>query len=144
MRRLRSKRALSPLIATVVLISATIVGGMLVYNYFQKSFNSVAAKSGALELTATSEYLNETHKLVHLEIYNTYGDPVQIVDIKGIDSKGNTYNVTVISGNSSGEIASGEKYSIIAVVPSSTTAIYVDYRIGNSQTILQSTPVKIS
>lgn len=146
MKNLRgSRRGLSPLIATVVLISATIVGGMLVYNYFQKSFSSVTARSGALEISATAEYLNQSSKLVHLVIYNTYNTPINITKIKGIESSGVSTTVNLIGSESIHIlIPSGGKYSTILVVPNTTVAIYVNYKIVGSGNILQSNPVSLS
>jgi flagellin-like protein len=150
-RRLRSKRGLSPLIATVVLISATIVGGMLVYNYFQKSFNSVTARSGALQVSATSEYLSDTSKLVHITLLNTYDQPVKIKSIVAVYQNGSVEEVSIISSSGTSRsasglsvtIPSGGKYSVVAVVPNDAVAVYVTYTIGNSNTVLQSSPVKI-
>ena len=141
----RSKRGLSPLIATVVLISATIVGGMLVYNYFQKSFNSVTARSGALEITASVNYLNESYKLVHLVIYNTYNSAVNITNVEGLSTSGSPVHLEVVSAEV-GKIVipAGGKYSIILIAPSSTAAVYVEYTISGSNAVLQSNPVSIS
>ncbi len=145
MRSRAKRRGLSPLIATVVLISATIVGGMLVYNYFQKSFNSLTAGSGALQITASSEYLNETSKLVHLDLYNMYDKPVTLIDVVAVKGDGSTVKVPIVSGGASTSvISSGEKQSLIVIAPNDAVAIYAEYKVEGSNTILQSSPVRIS
>ena len=134
----RNKRALSPLVASVVLISAAILGGVLVYNYFQKSVTTVVGSSGTLQLSLDYDYLNATHLIVHLEALNSYQEPVTITKIVGVTSTG--ARIDIATGLNA-QVEPGSKYSTVLVVKSDVKAIYVVYNIGDKT--LESTPVTI-
>jgi len=137
------RRGLSPLVATVVLISATIIGGMLVYNYFQKSVNVIASKSGSLQLSVDYSYLNSTHKLVYIEVYNAYADKVILKSVKVIHPDGSVTTAAILENRVNQPLAPNTKYSIVAVVPNDVTAVYLTYTIGDSNVELTTSPVRL-
>ena len=135
----RNKRALSPLVASVVLISAAILGGVLVYNYFQKSVTTVVGSSGTLQLSLDYDYLDATRLIVHLEALNSYQEPITITGIMGVKNDGTRVNLT--TGGLNIQVEPGSKYSTVLVIPSDIKAIYVIYNIEGKT--LESTPVTI-
>jgi len=122
----RARKGLSPLVASVVLISAAILGGVFVYNYFQKSVNTVVGGSGTVQLTADYDYLNATHVIVHIEILNSHQSPVKITDIKGVDATG---SIVAIKQGLNVNLEPGGKYSTVAIVPSGVKAVFVTYEL---------------
>ncbi|GAB6147571.1 archaellin/type IV pilin N-terminal domain-containing protein [Stetteria hydrogenophila] len=138
-----SRRGLSSLIATVVLISATIVGGLAVYNYFQKSMDTVAATSATLALSVRSEYLNADTRLVFIEATNLYDVPVNITSVYVVD--GNGGHVQVPAGSVRGApvtVEPGAKATIIAAVPSSATAVYLVYQADGKILYTEPAPLR--
>ncbi|MEB3816801.1 MAG: hypothetical protein LRS46_02510 [Desulfurococcales archaeon] len=131
------RKALSPLVSTIVLISAAIVGGVIVYNYFQNSVHTIAASSGTLEVSANSYYLNATSKLVYIDVFNSYSKEVTIKSVKAVLVNGTIKEVSVTSKT----IAPGAKASIVVTLPANTKAVYVEYVYNNQN--LESNPVTI-
>jgi flagellin-like protein len=99
-RARRARRGLSPLIAAVVLISATIVGGMLVYQYFQNSMNKAQALAQGVSISADTIPLTANKSLITVTVVNNYDKPIQVKGANGIDTNGNTTQLTPSAGTS--------------------------------------------
>lgn len=132
------RRALSPLVSSVVLISAAVIGGVIVYNYFQSNINSIAAATGSLQISADYTYLNSTTKIVYLEVLNTYKKPITISSIKVVLDNGTT--ITIDTQDQT--VDSGSKGSLIVNVPASGKLVYVVYQLGEKT--MYSNPIQIS
>ena len=118
------RRALSPLVSTIVLISAAIIGGIIVYNYFQNSVNTIAASSGALQVSASTTYINEQTKLVHVDLVNTYSKPITVSAVTVVLDNGTQKDITLSQAQT---IAAGSKATLIVSVPANAKVLYVDY-----------------
>jgi hypothetical protein len=132
------RRALSPLVSTIVLISAAIVGGIIVYNYFQNNVNTIAASSGALQVSASATYLNAQTKLVHVELVNTYSKPVNVTGVTVVLADGTQKSVTLSQPQT---VAAGSKATFIVDVPASAKILYVDYTYNGQS--MESSAVQI-
>ncbi|MEB2835995.1 MAG: hypothetical protein GSR80_001204 [Desulfurococcales archaeon] len=137
MERRSTRRALSPLVSTIVLISAAIIGGIIVYNYFQNSVNTIAASSGSLQVSAESLYINSTSKLVHISVVSTYQKPVTIRSVVLVLDNGSTVAVTPQSTT----VAPGSKASLVITAPADAKLVYVRYEYNNHK--LETNPVSI-
>ena len=131
------RRALSPLVSTIVLISAAIIGGIIVYTYFQNSVNTIAASSGSLQVSAESLYINSTSKLVHLSIVSTYQKPVTIKSVVLVLDNGSSTAITPQSTT----VAPGSKASLIVTAPADARLVYIKYGYNNHE--LETNPVSI-
>lgn len=132
------RRGLSPLIAAIILIGITLVGGAMVYAYFNKSMDTVAALGEGLFVKATSADLGAAGKLVHVEAVNNYGDPVQITAVIAVDDAGNQNRIALQTPI---EVAPGDRATVTEVVPANTIVVILEYQVGG-QTLL-SDPVEI-
>jgi hypothetical protein len=137
-RRASRRRALSPLVSSVVLISAAVIGGVIVYNYFQSNINSIAAATGSLQVSADYTYINSTTKMVYLEVLNTYRKPVTLTGVKVVFTNGSIQNVNIEETT----VDSGSKGSVIVSVPSEARILYLVYTIDGRT--MYSNPIKVS
>ncbi len=138
-RRVAARKGLSPLIAAVILIGITLVGGALVYAYFNQSLDAVASLGEGLFVKATSADIGAAGKLVHVEAINNYRDPVQITALIVVDDTGNQSRIDLQTPI---EVAAGGKATITEVVPSNTVVVVVEYNV-NGQTLL-SDPIEVA
>jgi archaellum component FlaF (FlaF/FlaG flagellin family) len=135
----RMRRGLSPLVSTIILISAAIIGGMFVYNYFQTSVNKITATSQSLSVNVKT-IPTENGKLVFLSITNVGRDPVHLNKAVFLDANG-----TVMQGNSkilNSNLRPGGKNTFILNAPSDAVFVYIEYSTG--ETTLQTDPVQLS
>lgn len=72
-----TNKGLSPLLATAILISATVAGGALLYQYFTKSF-SVYTSTGSIEIEASSFYISGDRFLVYYRVISRSDQPCNI------------------------------------------------------------------
>ncbi|MEB3844715.1 MAG: hypothetical protein LRS48_03430 [Desulfurococcales archaeon] len=142
-RARKSRRGLSPLIAAVVLISATIVGGMLVYQYFQSSLGRAQAMAQGLAVTASSMPLNSNTTLIEVSILNNYNKPVTITGVTGILANASTVTLKPASGQELPvQLNPGEKNTIILVSNQTVPrAVVVHYSVDGVEH--QSDPVQL-
>ncbi len=141
--RRAAARGMSPLVATVVLISATVVGGLLVYNYFQQSLDTVAATSATLALTVRSDYLTPNTRLVYIEAVNFYDLPVNVSAVWVVAADGSHSRLPTSSVKGlPALIEPGEKATLIATVPASASAVYLEYSVGDQTLMTQPEDVR--
>ncbi len=137
----RARRGLSPLVATVVLISATILGGMLIYNYFQASVDKMQGLGEKLMVDASTVHLTGNTRLVHIEVLNSYDIDARIDSINGIYSNGTSIQLTT-QETLPIQVLPGDKASINAVVTNpDIVAVSVTYTIDGKT--LTTEPEKI-
>lgn len=136
------RRGLSPLVATVLLISATVLGGVLVYQYFQNSFTHAKGLSQDLMIAPNAIVLNSNTTLVKVSISNQYDDVVTVLNVTLLDSAGNTVTGTLLKGSSlPAQVSPGEKITIMIKTSTKPAAVFVTYEVGGQ--VYQSEPVQI-
>ncbi len=136
------RRGLSPLVATVLLISATVLGGVLVYQYFQNSFTHAKGLSQDLMIAPNAIVLNSNTTLVKVSISNQYDDVVTVLNVTLLDSTGNTVTGTLLEGSTlPAQISPGEKITIMIKTSTKPAAVFVTYEVGGQ--VYQSEPVQI-
>jgi len=133
--RAKSRKGLSPLVATVLLISATVIGGMLVYQYFQSSVAKAQGMGGGLLVTARAEVVSDNLSLVKVAIVNGENDVAVInaSQIIFIDEKGARVDPIQAEGTSIGKIVTlqpGEKDVLIFAFNRTPAAVIVKYSVG--------------
>ena len=146
MRR-RTRRGLSPLVATVLLISATVIGGMIVYQYFQNSVAKAQGMGGGLMVTASANILNDNLTMVTVSVVNGENDVI-IIDgskVLFLDENGNPIQPLNINGTSLGDVIAvkpGEKAVLIYGLPKVPSVVIVEYQL-NGETY-KADPVKVN
>ena len=124
-----SRRALSPLIATAILISAAVVGGMMLYNYFNTAMGSV---NNVDSLLADFRAMNTgSSTVLYYEFWNTGTQPVTVKKIVIIDDAGNRMNETMPAPVM---VRGGEKISGTLILDSplgmgATYIVYAEYSV---------------
>jgi len=144
--RARARRGLSPLVATVLLISATVIGGMIVYQYFQNSVAKAQGMGGGLLVTASATIINDNLTLVKVSIVNGENDVVVInaSNVIFYDENGNILEPLNIAGTSVGEIVAiepGEKTVLVYAFNKVPSAVIVEYQLDGET--YRSDPVAI-
>ncbi len=136
----KMKRALSPLIATTLLIVIAVLGGLLIYQYFGQMVNKVSRSEG-IGLWAQIVYVNDTTSIVHLRIVNLGSRPITVTGLY-IDG-------TSVSSLNLGPIAPGDIIEDVVLIgtfpgltPGSQHVLYVTYQ-ANGRTYT-SEPLKVT
>jgi len=130
------RRGLSPLVATIILIAFTVLGGILVYEFFMKTSESMMASGERLVVTATKSYFDNTRVLVQVQVVNGYRGNITITGFSYITPRGSTESVQPISGSSTANLMPGTKYTVVLLIPSDAKAIMISYRVKD-QTLVE-------
>ena len=128
----RKSKGLSPLVAAVLLISATVVGGMLVYNYFQSTMDKLATSTEGLQVNARSAPVSGG-KLVYIEVSSMLNEQASISQIVFLDGNGTTIPNSTISINKT--INPNEKITLIEQAPLQANYFYLVYTV-NGETMV--------
>ncbi len=140
---MKNRRALSPLIATAILISAAVVGGMMLYNYFSTTMGSVN-KVNSLISDFTAMNVGST-TVLHYEFWNTGTQPANITGIVIVDDTGKETHVSItpilIRG---GEKSSGNIVLSSPLSPGETYAVYAEYTVNGKQSTTSPVQITIS
>jgi len=137
---------LSNLIGTVILISATLIGGVLVYNYFQKSLNAMENMGQGVNVIANSQMINSNSQVIYVKITNDMQSQIKITGIYGIYQNGTQKNITLSSNNIVPDIINeyinpSQSISFVIYVPSSIQSIFLQYNDTQSNMIMSTQPV---
>ncbi len=135
----KTRRGLSPLVSTIILISAAIIGGMFVYNYFQTSVNKITAASQSLSVNVKT-IPTQNGDLIYLSITNVGRDPVHLNKAVFLDANGTAIQNSDKTINA--DLRPGGKDTLIINAPSNASFVYIEYRIG--QETLQTNPIQLS
>ena len=140
MGRGRLRKGLSPLVATVVLISITILGGMLIYTYFQRSVDTMLSASQSVVVRASSVVLDSNNKIVYVELTNGFDKNIEVLEVLYVDTAGTiqsakNYTIPTI-------LATGEKFTDTIVIPLDARAILIRYGIDGKTQITEPVPIK--
>jgi len=87
------KRGISPLIATIILIAICVAGGLLIYNVFFSTSNTITAK-GQLEIT-------------NVELIKSSGGVTFTITVKNAGNKPVSGLTVLLEGNDLGLVFSG-------------------------------------
>ncbi|WP_048816826.1 archaellin/type IV pilin N-terminal domain-containing protein [Caldisphaera lagunensis] len=142
------RKALSNLIGTIILISATLIGGVLVYNYFQKSMTTMENMGQNVFIMANSQIINSNSQIIYIKITNNMQGQIKIIGIYGIYQNGTQENLTLTSNNINPDIInkyinSGETVSFVIYASSNIQSIFLQYNDTQSNVIMSSQPVNL-
>ena len=132
------KRGLSPLVSTMILISAAIIGGMFVYNYFQTSVNKITATSQSLTVDVKTIPTNNG-SLIYLSVTNVGKDTVQLEKAVFLDSNGTKL---ASQPDLNAQLRPGGKNTFILNAPTNASFVYLVYKDGKTE--LQTDPIQLS
>ena len=136
--RARSRKGLSPLVAAVLLISATVVGGMLVYNYFQTTMDKLATSTEALQVNVRSTPISGG-KLVYIEISSLLDNQARINQIVFLDESGAAIPNSTVDINKT--VDPNEKITLIEQAPLDASYLYITYTVNGDSMV--SEPIQI-
>lgn len=137
------RRGLSPLIASVLLISATVLGGMLVYHYFQDSFTKIKGLSEDVVVNPSALVLNANTTLVRVTISNQNDQPITVVNVTLLDDNGNTIKASLLrNGTLPVMVQPGEKINVMLKTSEKPAAAYVTYEVNGQ--VYESEPVQLA
>jgi len=134
------RRGLSPLVATIVLIAFTVLGGILVYEFFMKTSESLMTSGERLLVTATKSYFDNTRLLVELEVVNSYRTNITIQAIRYVTATTTVTSAQMVYGNVNVDLVPGAKYKALILVPTNTKAVLIEYRV-RGQTLAETVPL---
>jgi len=125
-RLVKSRRAISPLIATIILVSITIAGGLLIYNIFFSAAGTLMAK-GQVEVEAMDLVKDtEGNAVFTITIKNTGNKPVTALSVTLAGEAEASIDLSGVGGNLqpgqsvshmndalAGSYVSGNSYNIV-------------------------------
>jgi hypothetical protein len=82
-RRSRSRVGISALVATIILIALTVLGGVLIWAYFQRTAGGLIAAGERLDVQAVS-HVAGAWKIVDLKMTNLHSVPATLNEINVI------------------------------------------------------------
>ena len=137
---IKSKKALSPLIATAILISAAIAGGLLLYQYFNNTMTKYIAGEDVVATIAAHD-TGTGQTMYFYTIRNTGSRTVTLIDIKVFAGA----NVTATINLNKIKLGPGDSYSnntLVSGSPSSNMYAVVEYSVGGK--LFTTKPVAVS
>jgi len=133
--RARGRRSLSNLVGAVILIAATVVGGLFVYSYFQRSVGAFMSLGSTVSVVGTDEPINSTSSILYLKIVNNEQTSIQVTGIFLVNSTGR-YNINLTQPL---VIQPGSEASMVRMVPGAYSEVYVAYNVGGATYYTQPT-----
>ena len=133
--RARGRRSLSNLVGAVILIAATVVGGLFVYSYFQRSVGTFMSLGSTVSVVGTDEPINSTSSILYLKIVNNEQTSIQVTGIFLVNSTGR-YNINLTQPL---VIQPGSEASMVRIVPGAYSEVYVAYNVGGATYYTQPT-----
>lgn len=135
-------KGISPILATVILISATVAGGALLYQYFMKTIATYLADNN-VDLRVTVAQLPNGDLLVHYAIANRGNSIIKAHEIRfepnGTIQAINLSNATIAPGS---EITGYARLPAGALQPLGNTYAILTYYIGDKR--FESRPVAVT
>lgn len=123
-----------------MLIAFTVMGGLLIYEYFQRTSESIMASGEDLIVLAQTSYAGSS-KIVQLQITNGYRVNITIIGYSYITGASTTTTpVNPIAGGGNIKLDPGAKHSAILSVPHDAKAIVVTFKAKNS-TLYKTVPL---
>ena len=123
----KRSRGISPLIATIILIAITVVGGLLVYSIFTSTSNTMSAK--ALVSVETVDLVKDTggNANFNIVIKNAGNKPIKDLKVKLASENEATVDLSTLPG---GKLQPGQS------VAYSAPSLSGSYTVGNSYTVV--------
>jgi len=122
-------KGLSPLLATAILISATLAGGAILYHYFNRTLGAYTS-ANYLELSVSLAYVSNGKVLVYYELVNKGDRPVNVSHIYFLPTG---VLQPIVIGNRT--LSPGDRLTGLQEVsgqpPASAYAVAVYYESGN-------------
>jgi len=141
------KRSLSNLIGAVILISATLIGGVFVYGYFQRSLKSMESMGQGIEVLASSELVANGSKVVYIKIINDMPNSIKVLGVYGVFNNGSIQNLSLANKIDPDviqkEIPQGEGLSFIFYVAPSVQSVFIKYSYLPTGQVMSSQAVKL-
>jgi len=134
--RTRGRRSLSNLVGAVILIAATVVGGLFVYSYFQRSVGAFMSLGSTVSVVGTDEPINSTSSILYLKIVNNEQTAIHVTGIFLVNSTGRYY---INLSSQPLVIQPGSEASMVRVVPGTYSEVYVEYVVGSATYYTQPT-----
>jgi len=131
----RGRKSLSNLVGAVILIAATVVGGLFVYSYFQRSVGAFMSLGSTVSVVGTDEPINSTSSILYLKIVNNEQTSIQVTGIFLVNSTGK-YNINLAQPL---VIQPGSEASMVRVVPGTYSEVYVAYNVSGATYYTQPT-----
>ncbi len=117
------------------MIAATIVGGIFVYTYFQRSVNTFISMGSTVSVVGSEEPVNATYSIVYIKVVNDEQTPINLVSVTLVNSTGK-YSFAVNQ-----TVQPGSQVSIVKVVPGDYSNCYVTYLEGGQTYYTEPTPL---
>ena len=116
-----SRRSISNIIGAIILVAITIVGGLMVYNYFSKSMTSFMSLGSSVMVTASETPTATNESIIYIKITNNEGSTINITAIYLIEPGGGIVKL------GQGVLAAAEANVLGATIPPtrSLEGIYV-------------------
>jgi len=146
-RLVKSRKAISPLIATIILVSITIAGGLLIYNIFFSAAGTLMAK-GQVEVEAVDLVKDtEGNAVFTITIKNTGNKPVTALTVTLADETEASIDLSGVGGNLqpgqsvsymnnalTGSYISGNSYNIVIEATFSDGSTFISTISANCRT----------
>lgn len=125
----KSRKAISPLIATIILIAITVAGGLVIYTVFFSSAGTLTAK-GQLTIEAV-DLVKQTDGAAafSITVKNSGNKPITDTNGLNVTLRGTVYTV----GLPSGGLQPGQSTSYVKTFTATEAAGFV---IGNAYTVV--------
>jgi len=111
--RILGRKSLSNIIGAVILIAATIVGGLMVYSYFQRSMGAFMSMGNGVTVTASATPIGNGGELVYIKVINNEPQSITLKEVVFVLSNGTSEDAYIESGNNG--------YTITTVASTATT-----------------------
>jgi len=126
------KRAISPLIATIILIAICVVGGILVYSIFYSTSGTMAAKGQVSVETIDLVKQTDGTTTFSITIKNTGNKPAVSLTVKLGQQNPQNLQVAGKDVSSNNPLQPGQSATLI-FLPDSTVETYI---VGNSYNVV--------
>mgnify|MGYP001773192361 CR=1 FL=1 len=149
-----SRRSISNIIGAIMLVAITIVGGFMVYNYFNKSMTSFMSLGNSVVVSASEAPASASNEsIIYVKVTNNEGADINVTGIYLVGPGGKPFAINASNVNElidKGVVVSVEPYGagalgIVNAVISPTrsaegvyvvkgyyTSVFVQYEAGGS------------
>lgn len=126
---IRSRKAISPLIATIILIAICVVGGLIVYSVFMSTSSTLSAK-GQISVEAI-DLVKATDRTVtfSITVKNTGNKPAESLTVQLADESVQNLQVAGQNVSADNPLQPGQQ-AVLVYNPSG------DYVVGNSYNVV--------
>jgi len=130
--RILGRKSLSNIIGAVILIAATIVGGLMVYSYFQRSMGAFMNMGNGVTVTASATPIGNGGELVYIKVVNNEPQSITLKEVVFVLSNGTSEDAYIESGTTP-PVPLGPSGQLVAVGTTNLSNIqdvYIVYEMG--------------